>query len=222
MGIHLPFAILVGAVMGFLGSMPIAGPIAVLVLERGLVQRRREGLGVAMGAAAGESLYAFLAFWGIGEVIRRTPALLSASRLIGAAMLIGIGGFLATRRSAREAAKEDALPLAGQKRKGFFLGLSITLLNPTLIASWTVVGATVHSMKLVGDGVVQAVGFAAGVGCGIVAWFALLLRLLTRFQRGLPASTVDRVLHVTGWCVIALGIGLGVQPFLQAIGYLRS
>ena len=69
MATQILIALVAGSVMGFLGSMPIAGPVAVLVLERGLIRRRREGLGVALGAAAAEAIYAFLAFWGLGAVL---------------------------------------------------------------------------------------------------------------------------------------------------------
>jgi threonine/homoserine/homoserine lactone efflux protein len=222
MGTHILFAILAGTVMGFLGSMPIAGPVAVLVLERGLVRRGREGLGVAMGAAAAESVYAFFAFWGLGTVLYGSPALLRASRLVGAGVMITLGLYLANRKSApRVPQTEGDAPVAGRKRRGFLLGLSVTFLNPTIIVSWTMVTATVHSTGLVAPGLISAIVFAAGVGAGIVLWFATLLQLLHRFQSGLRPQTVDRVLNITGWLVVAIGVGLGVRPFAQAFGWVR-
>jgi threonine/homoserine/homoserine lactone efflux protein len=192
------------------------------VLERGLVRRGREGLGVALGAAAAETIYAFLAFWGLGTVLYASPKLLQASRLIGAAVMITLGIYLARRKSAPPAPEgEPAAPTAGRKRRGFLLGLSVTFLNPTIVVSWTMVSATVHSTGLVGPGLVPAVVFALGVGSGIVIWFATLLRLLNRFQSGLRPQTVDRVLNVTGWLVVAIGVGLGVRAFVQALGWVR-
>jgi threonine/homoserine/homoserine lactone efflux protein len=220
MATHFLLAILVGAVMGFVGSMPIAGPVAVLVLERGLVRRAREGLGVALGAAAAESIYSFLAFWGLGTVLHARPGILPVSRLVGAGVMITLGVYLAFRKS------RPPLPGAekhetGHRRRGMVLGLSVTFLNPTIIASWTVVTATVHSTGWVMPGLASAIAFAAGVGAGIVAWFATLLHLLMRFQSGLRPQTVDRVLNVTGWLVVAIGVGIGVRPFAQAFGWLR-
>jgi threonine/homoserine/homoserine lactone efflux protein len=220
MGTRLLFALVAGAVMGFLGSMPIAGPIAVLVLERGLVGRRREGLSVALGAATAESIYAFLAFWGLGTVLHAAPAVLPISRLVGAAVMIALGIYLATRKSRPPVPEQELVEATGRKRRGFLLGLSVTFLNPTIIASWTVVTATVHSTGWVAPGLVSAVLFAAGVGSGIVGWFTTMLRLLDRFQSGLRPQTVDRVLHVTGWLVVAIGVGLGVRPFMQAFSWL--
>jgi threonine/homoserine/homoserine lactone efflux protein len=222
MGTHILFALLAGTVMGFIGSMPIAGPVAVLVLERGLVRRAREGLGVALGAAAAESVYAFLAFWGLGTVLYGSPSLLQASRLVGAGVMITLGLYLANRKSApRIAETEGDSPAAGRKRRGFLLGLSVTFLNPTIVVSWTMVSATVHSTGLVSPGLPSAVVFALGVGAGIVIWFATLLHLLNRFQSGLRPQTVDRVLNITGWLVVAIGVGLGVRPIAQAFGWVR-
>jgi threonine/homoserine/homoserine lactone efflux protein len=220
MGTHILFALLAGTVMGFLGSMPIAGPIAVLVLERGLVRRGREGLGVALGAAAAETIYAFLAFWGLGHIIYASPGLLQASRLIGAGVMITLGIYLANRKSPPPSPDGDTA-VTGRKRRGFLLGLSVTFLNPTIIVSWTMVSATVHSTGLVGPGLLAAIVFALGVGSGIVAWFATLLHLLNRFQSGLRPQTVDRVLNVTGWLVVAIGLALGVRAIAQALGWVR-
>jgi threonine/homoserine/homoserine lactone efflux protein len=221
MGTHLLLAVIAGAVMGFVGSMPIAGPVAVLVLERGLVGRGREGLAVALGAATAESIYAFLAFWGLGAVLHAAPGILPISRLVGAGVMVGLGIYLATRKSRPRSRDAHGPEVAGRKRRGFLLGLSVTFLNPTIIASWTVVTATVHSTGWVDTGAVSAIVFAAGVGTGIVGWFSTMLWLLRRFQEGLRPETVDRVLHVTGWLVVAIGIGLGVSPFAQAVGWLR-
>ena len=223
MGTHILFAILAGTIMGFVGSMPIAGPVAVLVLERGLIRRGREGLGVAMGAATAESIYAFLAFWGLGSVLYSAPVLLRVSRLVGAGLMIALGIYLANRRSPPRVPETESekLVTAGRKRRGFLLGLSVTFLNPTIIVSWTMVTATVHSTGLVVPGLLSAVTFALGVGAGIVIWFATLLWLLNRFQSGLRPKTVDRVLNVTGWLVVAIGVGLGVRPLAQALGWVR-
>src|SRR5262245_48842570 len=77
-----------GLALSFIGSMPIAGPVAVLVLERGLLKRSSEGLRIAIGAAVPESIYAFFAFWGIGTALRAYPVVLPLSRIVTGAVLI--------------------------------------------------------------------------------------------------------------------------------------
>jgi threonine/homoserine/homoserine lactone efflux protein len=222
MGIEMLLALLIGAAMGFVGSMPIAGPVAVLVVERSLVRRGREGLGVALGSAAGESVYAFMACWGVGAFLGAYPRVVPVSRIVGAAVLVALGIYLGTHRRPPRRDPPPGARLEGQKRRGFVLGASLTLLNPTIIASWTVVVTAAHGAGLLVPGLLPAIGFAAGVGVGIVGWFATLLRLLNHFQRTVRPETVDRLLRVTGWAVVALGVGLAVHPIAQALGVGRS
>jgi threonine/homoserine/homoserine lactone efflux protein len=217
----LALALTSGVVMGFVGSMPVAGPVAVLVLERGLIRRAREGLGIALGSAASETVYAFFACWGVGAVVAAYPAVLPVSRLFGAAVLIALGITLATRRHRPPPERTVETPQRGQKRRGFVLGASLTLLNPTIIASWTVVVTAAHGAGLLEPGLWPAIAFAVGVGLGIVAWFAVLLRVLRRFERGVRPETVERLLHVTGWLVVALGVALAVRPLAQALNAAR-
>jgi threonine/homoserine/homoserine lactone efflux protein len=44
-----------GFAFGFVGSIPVAGPIAALVLSRGLEGRARSALSLAAGAALAEA-----------------------------------------------------------------------------------------------------------------------------------------------------------------------
>ncbi len=62
-------ALLAGFLFGFIGSMPVAGPIAGLVLSRGLQGRFASGANIAVGAALAEAAYACLAFWGFSTLL---------------------------------------------------------------------------------------------------------------------------------------------------------
>ena len=84
------FAALAGFVFGFIGSVPVAGPIAVLVLERSLAHRYSDAEGIAVGGAVAESAYAGAAFLGLGFLIRSYPIVLVGARAIGAIVLFGV------------------------------------------------------------------------------------------------------------------------------------
>ena len=53
---------LAGFARGFIGSMPVAGPVAVLVVSRSLEGRLRDGALIGLGSALAEGAYAFLAY----------------------------------------------------------------------------------------------------------------------------------------------------------------
>ena len=48
---HLLIAALLGIILAFIGSIPVAGPLAVLVVDRSVSGRRAEGLFIAFGGA---------------------------------------------------------------------------------------------------------------------------------------------------------------------------
>ena len=83
---------LIGFVFGFIGSMPVAGPIAILVFGRGLEGRLRSGVYLAIGAAIAESIYAYLRVWGFSELLLAQTAGSSRSRARSQrCLLIGLG-----------------------------------------------------------------------------------------------------------------------------------
>ena len=82
--------LLIGFALGFFGSVPLAGPIAVLVFAYGLEGRFRTGISLSLGAALAESIYAYAAFWGVGTLLGRYPSIVLASHAVIGTLLIGV------------------------------------------------------------------------------------------------------------------------------------
>ena len=91
-------ALLVTFILSFVASIPIAGPIAVIVVSKGLDNQARSGLFIAIGAAVAEAIYAGLAFLGITAMIQRFPLLLPISRLFGCLILLALGVYFLVRK----------------------------------------------------------------------------------------------------------------------------
>ncbi|HEX4351981.1 MAG TPA: LysE family transporter, partial [Polyangiales bacterium] len=143
-------AALLGFCFGYIGSMPVAGPIAVLVFGRGLEDRTRNGLYLASGAAIAESVYAYLAFWGFSAFLVQHRWIEPTSR-VAAAVILTLLGVHFYRRKPPMPVEGEALvekPRGGNKRS-FFLGFTITALNPTLLATWTAAVTTIYSLDIV-------------------------------------------------------------------------
>ena len=207
-------AALIGFVFGFVGSMPIAGPIAILVFGRGLEDRSRSGLYLAAGAAIAESVYAYLAFWGFSAFLTRYAWIEPVSRVSAAVILTGLGIHLARKPSQSEGSYTPPDPNVGNKRS-FFLGFTITLLNPTLIATWTAAVTTVYSLHVVHFDAGGALPFSIGACIGITSWFATLLSLLGRFRSRFSRGALDRVLRVMGYALIAVGLTIAGRFLYQ-------
>ncbi len=209
-------ALLIGFVLSFVGSMPIAGPVAAVVLTKGLDNQPRAGLFIAIGAAVAESLYAGLAFLGLTAMLERYPLLLPVSRLFGCLILAGLGAYFLVRRARTGDAPTDpgTKPHATTALGSALLGLSITAVNPTLIVTWTAAVSAAHSTGLLRVHGLDALPFAGGVLAGIISWFALFLSLLVRFQKKLRRESVDRVIKGMGVILLVAGVGLGIRTVL--------
>jgi threonine/homoserine/homoserine lactone efflux protein len=207
--LSLLLSLLVGLVAAFVGSIPVAGPISVLVLERGLEGDRHGAIAIAIGSAIAEMVYAGLAFAGVSTLLAHVPAILPVIRGIGAAILFGVGMYFVLRK------KKSGKKKAVQAKKGaahkWLLGLSITALNPTLFISWTVVITTLHGAGLVPPVARDAIPFALGVGCGVVAWFLALGEGVKHFRSLVRPTTLERGVRVMGYVLIVAGLAMGVR-----------
>lgn len=195
---------LVGFAFGFIGSVPVAGPIALLVFAYGMQGRGRQAVSLATGGAIAEAAYAYMAFWGLGRVLERYPVVVANSRGVGAIVMIALGAYFMLRKSAAAADPETTTVGRGQKRS-FVLGFTITALNPTLIVTWTAAATTLFSTNLLSPSA-PPLPFAVGVFGGIVAWFATLVALLRRYRSRIGPSTLDRLVRAVGVGLAGLGL----------------
>jgi threonine/homoserine/homoserine lactone efflux protein len=204
----LAFAL--GTIFGFVGSMPIAGPIALLVFAYGAAGRARSAFYVTLGAALAESLYAFVTFWGFAELLQRYPLVVPVSQALGSVVLLATGTYLLLRRRYDKAGPSSE---RSQTKRGgkFLLGFTITALNPTLLVTWTAAVTALSSALGHGLRTVDALPFAAGACAGIVGWFALLLTLMHKYREKFSPRTLDRLARGAGALVLGLGIWFGIS-----------
>jgi threonine/homoserine/homoserine lactone efflux protein len=204
--------LLIGFAFGFLGSMPVAGPISLLVLHLGLAHDSRHAVYVAVGGALAESLYALLAFWGLSEALTRYPIILPASRMVGSALLLALG-LIMLLTPAREAAPQAQPRRKGNKRS-FALGFLVTAVNPTLIVTWTAAVAGLNATGLLAMDRAQALPFAAAACCGIIAWFLVLLTLVRRWRNRVSVQALGRFKRSMGAVLVAVGGWMALRAAL--------
>lgn len=201
-------ALLLGFAVGFLGSVPIAGPVAIMVFESALASRARRGLQIAIGAAVAESFYALMAFWGLTTFLSRFPSLLPASKVLGALVLVALGLYFLLRKSKAKAHDHEPSKPAGTK---WLLGFTVTAFNPTLLFTWTGAITALHSTGLLPNKPIDAIPFALGVGAGIICWFMLLLALVRKFRQRLSPETLDKGIRAMGVVITLAGLGVGAH-----------
>ncbi len=191
--------------MAFLGSMPPVGPIAVLLLERGVTGRDREGRGIALGAAIAETLYCALATAGVSELMSRYAIVEKGARIAGVAILVGLGiHFARFKIKSRERDTQEKTELA--YGRSFALGFTISASNPVLIITWSGSIATLLSFGNFRFSLLERGVFVAGVFAGMFGWFHLFLWLLRRYQDRITLRAAEWSVRLAGVAMIALAL----------------
>jgi threonine/homoserine/homoserine lactone efflux protein len=202
---------LVALAFGFFGSMPLAGPIALMVVSRAARQKFDEALHVAFGAAIAEAMYSGVAFFGYATLFARHPLVKPVSQAVSALVLVVLGArFAVWSPKEKSDRRENA---AGT----ILLGFTVSALNPTLLVTWGASVAFLYSKGLGGTNF-EAVPFGLCAGAGVALWNVVLVRALRKYGGRMPRAFIT-------WTVRALGaalVGLGVWSGVQLIGWLRG
>lgn len=83
-------AALVGYVAAFIASMPVAGPVAALIVRNAVEGRSRSAIMLAMGTGIAEGVYALLAMLG-STLLDDFPVVIPISKCLAAVLLIVLG-----------------------------------------------------------------------------------------------------------------------------------
>jgi threonine/homoserine/homoserine lactone efflux protein len=203
----LLFVSLAALVCSFVGSLPLAGPIALLVVSNGVSGRHKEALRIALGAAMAEGIYAFLAFWGFATFLARYKLVLPISHGVTAVIFLALGG----RFLFFKAKTEEQKPPGDEKAGRFWLGFSISALNPTLLATWGAVTTFLYSKQLVRFTGLLAVPFGACAAAGIALWGLMTVALLKRYRHAVPNGVITWVVRGMGVVLICGAVWSGVE-----------
>jgi threonine/homoserine/homoserine lactone efflux protein len=181
-----------GFVLSLLGSLPMTGPLALLVLDRVMVGQRRSALWIALAGALVEGVIAAVVATLLPLVLHHSTSLVRIGRVSGAIVIFIVGlGLLLRPQTVREIETQH-------RRRSLLVGFLATALNPTLIATWTIAVTALHANGLLDGGLWEGLAFGAGVVLGVLGWFGALLALAR-------LSAPERMRHYRG----ALGRSVG-------------
>ncbi|TFH37500.1 MAG: hypothetical protein E4G95_04760 [Bacteroidia bacterium] len=129
----------VGLLAGFIFSMPVAGPISILVTTNALKGRVRYCNKVTIGASSVTLAYVFIAVFGLSKLYLYYKPVIPYLLAIGSVSLIFIGYKIFRTKFDIEHFEENSQikeRIHLQGKGGFYTGLIINLLNPTLFIGW--------------------------------------------------------------------------------------
>ena len=190
-----------GLIVGFVIAAPV-GPIGVLCARRTLTLGRRAGFFSGMGAATADSVYGFIAAFGLTYVSDLLIDHQYWLRLAGGALLCIIG----VRTLMAEPERQRAVPktagrFAGMYTSTFFL----TLTNPMTIFSFAVVFAGFGLAGARGS-LVSAGTLILGVFLGSGIWWLFLVGVFSIFRMRLEHHELRWVNRIAGLIITGSGV----------------
>jgi L-lysine exporter family protein LysE/ArgO len=130
---------LVGLIVGFIFSMPIAGPISILITSNALKGRLRYCHRATIGASFADFVFVFIAVFGITKLYSLYKPFIPYILLLGAVFLLYVGYKIYKTVVDLEHLDEKshlAEKIKEHNKGGFRTGFMISFLNPTLFLSW--------------------------------------------------------------------------------------
>jgi threonine/homoserine/homoserine lactone efflux protein len=195
----------IAATFGFIGSMPLAGPVAIMTVSRAARKKFGEALRVGLGAAVAEGIYAGGAFFGYTSLLARRAGVVPVSRAATALILGAMGAhFTSWRRKESKDKRENKVGTT-------LLGFTVSAANPTLFLTWSTAVAFLYSKGLSRPSAAYAIPFGICAGAGVAGWFCSLVVLLRRYGNRLPASTFTWVVRGMGVLLLGLAAWSGVD-----------
>jgi threonine/homoserine/homoserine lactone efflux protein len=201
-----------GLLMSFIGSISPAGPIALIVLKRGLSLQTPGAMSLVCGAALAEAAYATLAYLGVNLALSRYPVQTSVLRILSCCILTAFavicifGGSLPQPKTTGR----------GYAGANFLLGLSIAGFNPAFLAIWAGAVAIARGAGFVLD-IAAAPAFALGVVAGPTLWFWILLKILKRQAKRFRPEILERIEEALPILLLVLAGVILVQAFIPFV-----
>lgn len=126
-----------GFTAGFILSIPVAGPINILITSNALLGKLRYCLRVALGASVIEFFYVLIIVFGIVSLYKFYKPFVPYILLVGAVVLVIVGvkvtktRFNITNVNLKEIVKDKIA-----NKGGFSTGILINITNPSLFLGW--------------------------------------------------------------------------------------
>ena len=205
-------ALLAGLGLGLAVAAEV-GPIWLLCARTALRGRLVAAMGVGLGAATVDLLYACLGVAGAAQLLRVT-GLRVALGLAGALVLMAIGArtlLSAWRIRLGAETDQELVSFAAALRTG----LVATVSNPLTIMSWAAI-FTAASTARVATSASTTAAMLAGVGIGSLAWFTCLALVMSRLGRRLGDPALRLADALAGLGLVTFGGVLAARTVRDA------
>jgi threonine/homoserine/homoserine lactone efflux protein len=138
---HIITISIIGLLAGFLFSMPIAGPVSILITSNALKGRLKYCNLITVGAAIADFIYVLIAVYGITNLFSAYKGVIPYILGAGSILVFYVGIRIAKAKFDPEHIDEEQRLADKQdnKHKGaIYTGFMLNFLNPTLFFGWLI------------------------------------------------------------------------------------
>lgn len=208
--------VLLGLGLGIFSAIMPLGPVTVLVLRRAMAGDPSGALRLGLGRVPAESFYCGLATFGIVALLDRFPAARASIEVLGVLVFLAVGLWLILQRPTQpvvvDATRPESQAEARARRWGDWSGFIVSILNPTLLLSWSAMVAITVSMLDFQPKLFDKIMFPFALGLGIALGYVILVEFLRRHGARVEHAWVHRVIQAMGlvFVVVALWSGASI------------
>jgi threonine/homoserine/homoserine lactone efflux protein len=204
-------ASLTGLISGLLLSMPL-GPVNLTIINEGACRGFTRGMLVGLGASVMELIYCTIAFTGFSSFFE--DRMVKASmEVFSFVFLLFLGMKFLTAKTVTSPTQLGAAAGRIEARVGeklhphsaFMTGFVRVLGNLGVLLFWIVLAANFMSHDWVADTFVAKTACVVGVALSTNLWFCTLSYGVSRGHGRFSESTLLRMQHISGICLIAVG-----------------
>ena len=208
------YPILLAALAGFICALLFAcipvGPINLTILNEGAQRGFLWAFCIGTGAATMDGIYCAVSFTGLSQFLDHgfVQALMQVMSfvfllLLGSKFLLAESVKVPTKL---EAASEKLGARIEQKihpHSAFATGFIRVLANLGVLFAWLVLSAMLMAQSIVAEGFLPRAACVVGVFTGTTLWFFILSYGVSRGHGKFGESTLLRLQHFSGLCLIA-------------------
>jgi threonine/homoserine/homoserine lactone efflux protein len=131
--------LIVGFIAGFIYSIPVAGPISIIVLSKAFQGKLRFCERLTLGAAIIEFLFVFVAVYGLASLFQYYQPFVPYLLLLGAVLVIFIGFKMRKQKLDLKTLESQMIVTDKyENRGGLRTGLVLNITNPVLFINWII------------------------------------------------------------------------------------
>lgn len=214
---------LVGTIAGLLYSMPIAGPISIIVVSKAFQGKVRFCLRTGLGAAITESIVVFIVVYGIASLLDYYKPIIPYFLLLGAIFVIIIGiRIMKQKIDLKSLESNNIITDKNRNRGGMRTGIVLNLSNPSLLINWFVasfltlsfvssIGMNIGGLDLILNENIESVSEFTGSN------FEQMENENHEFENNQNDKPDENVSPLVMSLVFALGVGFGVYVWLHIL-----